>query len=110
MMCILKVASQHFSCWLMSRRSSPLLVLPLAACVSTGTGDGQSAFETALSTVSRNVAPILKEVSPELGAIVERLDTSPEKQIELAEAGAREIEQQHPRVGDPKLEAHLTQM
>ena len=108
---VLKASPQDFTYWL---RIRPIVcacaALALASCAPSGTGDGQSAFESTLSMVSQNVAPILKEISPELGGLVERLDTSPEKQIQMAAAGAKEVEQEHPRVKDPKLETYLTQM
>ncbi len=106
----LQAKSQHFSYWLIACTASLLFVLPLTACVSSGTGDGQNAFETVLSTVSKNVTPIVKQFSPKLAELVEKLDTSPEKQIELAAAGAKQVEKKYRRVNDRKLETHLTQM
>lgn len=78
----------------------------LGACVT----DGQTGFESAMSSVSQNVAPLLAEFSPQAGELVASLDTSPAKQKALAEKSAAEIESQHARVHDPKLESYLTAM
>src|SRR5215217_1778226 len=87
-----------------------LMVIGLAACAPSGSGGGQSSFESAVSTASRNLAPILSELSAELGEVVGRFDTSPEDQKALALTAAEETEREHSRVQDPMIETYLTQM
>jgi beta-barrel assembly-enhancing protease len=84
--------------------------LPLAFTLSGCVTDGQTGFESAMSSVSQNVAPLLAGFSPQAGDLVASLDTSPAKQQALAEKSAAEIERQYPRVHDPKLESYLTAM
>lgn len=80
--------------------------LALAGCVT----DGQTGLESAMSSVSQTVAPLLSDFSPQAGDFVASLDTSPEKQKALAAKSAAAVESQHPRVHDPKLESYLTEM
>src|SRR4051812_29434679 len=73
------------------------LAWALGGCVT----DGQTGLESAMSSMSQTVAPLLSDISPQAGEFVASLDTSPEKQKVLAAKSAAAVESQHPRVHDP---------